>query len=190
MKAPRRPSATPALQRCGSLCTMSHIIKSRSGAGSSTVPSGKAVLPSMGKDHYAPGRLLTTPNHFKCTSLFSLIQIFIILSCLFSRWLIFVWLVFLPKIFMGISWLLFNPKDVHHLWCYKCGCLFGWVLFGCLFIFLFVWLVGCGFFGDVLFIFGKYPLKQLWIFHSYTLFTFTFLSSDIVTQGVLPRESH
>lgn len=142
MKAPRRPSPTPAPQRSGSLCTVSHIVKPRSGAGSSTVSSGEAVLSSLGKGLYAPGRLLAAPNNFKRISLFSLIQIFIILSYLFSRWLIFfVWLVFLPKIFMGISWLSFNPKYVHHLWCYKYGWLFGCFLLGCLFIF-FVWLVG------------------------------------------------
>lgn len=110
------------------------------------VSNGEAALPSLGKGHYMPGRLLAAPNHFKCISLFPLIQIFMFFSYLLSGWLMgFVWLVFLPKIFMVIPWLLFNP-------------IFGIISVVC-------WLG----------IFGKYPLKQLWVFHSYTLFTFTYL---------------
>lgn len=113
------------------------------------VSNGKAALSSLGKGHYMPGRLLAAPNHFKCISLFSLIQIFMFFSYLLSGWLmVFVWLVFLPKIFMVIPWLLFNP-------------IFGIISVVC-------WL---GFFG-------KYPLKQLWVFHSYTLFTFTYFIRD------------
>lgn len=94
------------------------------------ISNGEAALSSLGKSHYVPGRLLAAPNHYKCISLFSLIQIFMIPSYLFSKWLIFfVWLVFLPKMFMVIPWLLFNPTDIHHLWCYQ-SVFVGWLVWG------------------------------------------------------------
>lgn len=161
-EAPQVAKCHLSPQRCRSLHTVPHTVKLGAGADSSWYPIGRLLCPAWAKAIMSQGDFWQHQT--------------IISAFLSSHLYKFSWILHIS--FQNDSSFLFGwfsyPKCS---WSFPGYCLIQqtFIIFGVIRVFLLVGWVG--------FFWGKYLLKQLWVFRSYTLFTFTFLWYEIL----LPR---